>query len=213
MKLFTEALGLPMGVPTGDSLHTAGSRAGGHGEDNLFGELIHHVLDSREVEIPFVGHQELPQFPPVEIAGITVDLSITKHVLFLWVAAFILCIIAITAARKNSRRAVPAGFGNLVEIFVVFIRDEIALPNMGPGGIKYMPYLLTTFFFILTMNLLGLVPYGASATGNVSVTGGLAIIAFFMIQAAAIRAQRIGRYLAHLTGGVHWILWPIMVPI
>jgi len=84
---------------------------------------------------------------------------------------------------------------------------------MGPGGVRYMPYLLTTFFFILTMNLMGLIPYGASATANVSVTGGLAIIAFVMIQAAAIRSQGVGHYLAHLTGGVHWALWPIMVPI
>ena len=63
------------------------------------------------------------------------------------------------------------------------------------------------------MNLLGLIPYGASATGNVSVTAGLAIIAFFMIQISAIRAQGFGHYLAHLTGGVHWALWPIMIPI
>jgi F-type H+-transporting ATPase subunit a len=63
------------------------------------------------------------------------------------------------------------------------------------------------------MNLSGLVPYGATATGNISVTGGLAIIAFIMIQVSAIRAQGIGSYLKHLTGGVHWMLWPIMVPI
>jgi F-type H+-transporting ATPase subunit a len=46
------------------------------------------------------------------------------------------------------------------------VRDEIAVSNMGPGGLRYMPYLLTTFFFILLMNLLGLIPYGASATGT-----------------------------------------------
>jgi F-type H+-transporting ATPase subunit a len=84
---------------------------------------------------------------------------------------------------------------------------------MGPGGVRYMPYLLTTFFFILLMNLMGLIPYGASATGNLNVTAGLAIIAFVVIQGAAIRSQGIGHYLAHLTGGVHWSLWPIMVPI
>jgi F-type H+-transporting ATPase subunit a len=84
---------------------------------------------------------------------------------------------------------------------------------MGKDGLRYMPYLLTTFFFILTMNLLGLIPYGSSATGNVSVTAGLAFLAFIMIQLAAIRAQGFGHYLAHLTGGVHWILWPIMIPI
>jgi F-type H+-transporting ATPase subunit a len=100
-----------------------------------------------------------------------------------------------------------------MEVFIVFIRDEVVIPNMGSNGLVYMPYLLTTFFFILVMNLLGLIPYGASATANVSVTAGLAIIAFVMIQVAAIRSQGIGHYLAHLTGGVHWSLWPIMIPI
>jgi F-type H+-transporting ATPase subunit a len=63
------------------------------------------------------------------------------------------------------------------------------------------------------MNLIGLVPFGATATGNVMVTAGLAIIAFFMIQISAIKAQGFSHYLAHLTGGVHWTLWPIMIPI
>ena len=200
-----------------DTLHAAaGSGAHGaaaeHGE-NLFTGLLHHVYDSRELELPFLGHVELPHFAPVHIGGLTVDFSITKHVVFLWLAAIIVLIIAIMAARKNTRQRVPSGLGNLVEIFVVFIRDEIVIPNMGHAGVQYMPYLLTSFFFILIMNLSGLVPYGATATGNVSVTAGLAIIAFLMIQISAIRSQGVGHYLAHLTGGVHWALWPIMVPI
>jgi len=186
---------------------------GGEGGGNLFVELLHHVYDSNEIELPFIGHVHLPQFAPVQIGGMSLDLSITKHVVFLWLAALLLMILAITAARKNTKNRVPRGVGNLVEVFVTFVRDEIVLPNMGPGGVKYMPYLLTTFFFILFMNLSGLVPYGATATGNVSVTAGLALIAFIMIQVSAIRAQGLGHYLAHLTGGVHWALWPIMIPI
>ncbi len=195
-----------------DSLHAVAGHGGEHG-GNLFTQLLHHVQDSHELELPFIGHVELPHFSPLHIAGLTVDLSITKHVVFLWLAAIILCVLAISAARKNTKHRVPTGFGNLMEVFVQFVRDDIIIPNMGPKGVKYMPYLLTTFFFILIMNLLGLIPYGASATGNVSVTAGLAIIAFIMIQASAIKAQGFGHYLAHLTGGVHWALWPIMVPI
>lgn len=195
-----------------DTVHAEASQGVEHG-GNMFTQLLHHVQDAHELELPFLGHVDLPHFPPVEIAGVTMDFSITKHVVFLWVAALILCIVAITAARRNMKRSVPTGFGNLMEVFIEFIRDEVVVPNMGPKGIKYMPYLLTTFFFILIMNLLGLIPYGASATGNVSVTAGLAIIAFFMIQASAIKAQGLGHYLAHLTGGVHWALWPIMIPI
>jgi F-type H+-transporting ATPase subunit a len=189
-----------------DSAHAA------HGGENLFVELLHHTQDSRELDTPF-GAIHLPHFEPFQVAGLTIDMSITKHVVFLWFAALLLCIVAISVARMNTRRSVPRGLGNLLEVLIVFIRDEIVVPNMGPQGVKYMPYLTTTFFFILIMNLLGLFPYGASATGNVNVTAGLAIIAFFMIQGSAIKAQGLGHYLAHLTGGVHWILWPIMIPI
>lgn len=197
-----------------DTLRAVGAQGHGgtHGEENLFVSLLHHLQDSHELELPFVRF-ELPQFPPVEILGVTVDLSITKLVVYLWAAAALLIALALMAARSNARRAVPHGWGNVVETVIVFIRDEIAVPNMGPGGVRYLPYLLTTFFFILIMNLLGLVPYGASATGNVSVTGGLAFIAFLMIQWAAIRSQGLGHYLAHLTGGVHWSLWLITIPI
>lgn len=179
----------------------------------MFKHLFEHVQDSRDLELPFVGHVHLPHFDPITIGGLTLDISITKHVVFLWVAATLLIVLMMIAARQNSRHRVPKGWGNLVEVFVKFIRDEIVLPNMGPAGLRYMPYVLTTFFFILLMNLLGLVPYGASATGNISVTAGLAAIAFIMIQLAAIRAQGLGHYLAHLTGGVPVFLWPIMIPI
>lgn len=209
---------LSQGAAAIDTLaHAAGEAAhggGGHGaEENLFSGLLHHIYDSNELEFPPFGHIELPQFAPVEIAGISIDFSITKHVVFLWFGALLLLLLAVTAARKNAKNRVPTGLGNFLELFVVFVRDEIAVLNMGPAGLRYMPYLLTTFFFILIMNLSGLVPYGSTATSNVSVTAGLAIVAFFVIQASAIRAQGPGHYLKHLTGGVHWALWPIMVPI
>ena len=183
-----------------------------HGGGNTFATLLHHVQDSHELHLPFLTI-ELPHLPSFTLAGITFDMSITKHVVFLWFAAFMLCLVAILVARRNARRDVPHGFGNVLEAMILFVRDDIVLPNMGTAGLKYMPYLLTTFFYILLMNLLGLIPYGASATGNVNVTAGLAIIAFVMIQTAAIRAQGFKHYLAHLTGGVHWSLWPIMIPI
>jgi F-type H+-transporting ATPase subunit a len=193
-------LGTTSGIPEG------GARA-------IFTKLFEHVQNSHHIDLEPFGHVELPHFPPITIGGITVDLSITKHVVFLWVAAIIVSSVVIAAARSNVKNPVPRGLGNMIEIFVLFVRDEIVLPNMGPGGLRYLPYLLTTFFFILIMNLLGLVPYGSSATGNVSVTGGLAIIAFIMIQLAAIRSQGIGHYFAHLAGGVPWWLTPIMIPI
>lgn len=196
--------------------HATAAGGGGHGEGNvseMFKHLFEHVQDSRDLELPFIGHVHLPHFEPITVGGLTLDISITKHVVFLWIAAALLIVLMMMAARQNQRNRVPKGWGNLVEVFITFIRDEIVLPNMGPAGLRYMPYVLTTFFFILIMNLLGLVPYGSSATGNISVTAGLAAIAFIMIQLAAIRAQGLGHYLAHLTGGVPVFLWPIMIPI
>ncbi len=192
--------------------HPAPQAAGEHGEGFDFAELLHHMHDGRELEVPG-GHVELPQLPPVNIGGIELDLSPTKHVVFLLIASALLLVWAIRSARTYKKSKVPRGLTNLLEVLVVFIRDEVAITNMGPAGIRYVPYLLSTFFVILLMNLLGLIPYGATATGNIAVTAGLAIVAFVMIQVAAIRSQGFGHYLAHLTGGVHPALWPIMIPI
>ena len=197
---------------TADTLRVAGEHAAVEVEKFEFSHLLHHVNDAHEVEYPG-GHITLPHFDPVRIGGMMIDLSPTKHVFFLLLCAALLAVIAIVSARRYKKTLVPSGIANVVETMVVFIRDEVAIPNMGAGGAKYVPYLLTTFFFILFMNLAGLIPYGSTATSNIAVTAGLAIIAFVMIQAAAIRAQGFGHYLAHLTGGVHWSLWPIMVPI
>jgi F-type H+-transporting ATPase subunit a len=79
-----------------------------------------------------------------------------------------------------------------------------------------VPYLATAFFFVLTMNLLGLVPFMATATANISVTAALAIFTFLITQYAAIKSMGMKGYLGHMTGGVPpslaW-LWPIMIPV
>jgi F-type H+-transporting ATPase subunit a len=190
----------------------AAHASGGHGEGFNFMHLLEHMKNSNSVELPFI-HLTLPQFAPVHIGGFTVDLSITKHVFFLFLGGILLFIASVYAARSYKKSLIPKGFVNLIEMIIVFLRDEVVLPNMGSAGLKYMPYVLTTFFYILIMNLSGLVPYGATATGNIMVTAGLAIIAFFMIQISAIKAQGLQHYLAHMTSGAPWFLWLIMIPI
>ncbi|MET0401672.1 MAG: F0F1 ATP synthase subunit A, partial [Cystobacter sp.] len=110
---------------------------------------------------------------------------------------------------------VPRGVGaNMFEMLIVFVRDELAIKNIGKEeGPRYVPYLLTAFFFILFMNLLGLFPWMATATGNIAVTLALALCTFILTQVAGIRAAGLGGYLAHLTGGVAPWLWPIMIPV
>ncbi|MFZ5468659.1 MAG: F0F1 ATP synthase subunit A [Myxococcota bacterium] len=144
-----------------------------------------------------------------------IDLRPTKHVLMMWIGALLLLVALLTGTHRDKTKLVPHGVGkNFFEILVLFVRDEIAIKNIGKEeGPRYTPYLLTAFFFILFMNLLGLVPFMATATGNLAITAGLATCTFVITQLAGIRAAGLGGYLKHLTGGVHWALWPIMVPV
>ncbi|MCI0671158.1 MAG: F0F1 ATP synthase subunit A [Myxococcaceae bacterium] len=143
------------------------------------------------------------------------DLSITKHTLFMWIAAGLLVLLMLTVPNRDKRQLVPRGtWANLFEAMILFVRDELAIKNIGTKyGAKYTPFLLTIFFFILFMNLLGLLPWSATATANLAVTLGLAVCVFLVTQFASIRAAGFKAYLAHLTGGVHWALWPIMIPV
>ncbi len=143
------------------------------------------------------------------------DMSVTSLIAFQWVAMIILAAILIPMGRRYAKRGVqaPRGFFNAMESVVLYVRDQIVLPNTGDDGKKLLPIFLTIFLFILTMNLVGLVPGGHSATGNLNVTAGLAIIAFVLIQLSAIFKNGLVAWLKHLTGGVPMWLWPIMVPV
>jgi len=176
--------------------------------------VLEHIADSHSIDLEPFGHITLPQFPLVHIFGLTVDLSITKHVVFLWIAAALLIVLLSLAARNYRKRLVPSGFSNFIEVFVVFIRDEVVLPTVGKEGMKMMNYFLTVFFFILTCNLLGLVPYASTATGNVSVTAGLAIIAFLVIQLAGIRKNGlVGYFKGLIPQGIPVFVLPIMIVV
>ena len=143
--------------------------------------------------IPQACEYELPRWSPIHIGRFALDISPTRHVVMLWIAALLCIITTLLALRAHNRRAregkAPSGFGNGLEALVLYLRNEIVLPNVGAHGNGYVPYLLTLFFFILFANLLGLIPYGATATGNISVTATLAIVTFFVIELAGIKAQ------------------------
>ena len=186
----------------------------GHGEEEhgSAGDVImHHILDSNLMEFDPFGKFALPK---LVIGGF--DISITRHVVFMWLAAAILLLVFGYVGNQyksvNNRKA-PGGLANAMEALVEFIRLDVAKSNIGEGYEKHMPYLLTVFVFILVLNLLGLVPYGATATGNVNVTLTLAVFTFFITQVSALKAHGIKGYLAHLTAGTHWALWIIMIPI
>ncbi len=157
-----------------------------------------HITDSHTLDYPcfhtgFVCEYELPRWDPIHIGRFAIDISPTRHVVMLWIAALLCVITTLLALRAHNRRTregkAPKGFGNGLEAVVLYLRNEVIIPNVGAHGNGYVPYLLTLFFFILFANLLGLVPYGSTATGNISVTATLAIITFIVIEIAGMKAQ------------------------
>ncbi len=110
------------------------------------------------------------------------DLSITKNVAMLFINAAVLLFIMISVAKayKNNSSKAPKGLQSFIEPIVIFVRDEIVKPNIGHHHQKYLPYILTLFFFILFGNLLGLLPGAANLTGNITVTLMLAVLTFLI---------------------------------
>jgi F-type H+-transporting ATPase subunit a len=121
-----------------------------------------------------------------EVIGLPVDLSITKTVTGILVSVVIMLLIFLNIAKTAKKRTnqAPAGMQNLFEPIILFVRDEVAKPAIGEKRFeKFMPFLLTVFFFILINNLLGLIPvfpFGANVTGNIGVTMVLALFTFFI---------------------------------
>ena len=121
-----------------------------------------------------------------EVLGLPIDLSITKTVTGIFVSVIVLLFIFLSIAKTAKRRVnqAPTGMQNLFEPIILFVRDDIAKPAIGEKKFeKFMPFLLTVFFFILINNILGLIPifpFGANVTGNIGVTMVLALFTFFV---------------------------------
>ena len=109
------------------------------------------------------------------------DFSITKNVVFIIVVAVLMLFIFIRMAKSYQNNVLPKGIGRLLEPLIVYIRDDVAIPNIGEKHYrKYMSYLLTVFFFVWIINLLGLTPLGVNVTNNIAVTFALALITYLL---------------------------------
>jgi F-type H+-transporting ATPase subunit a len=114
----------------------------------------------------------------------------------------------------NAKGGAPKGLGNFIEVIVTFIRDEIVVPNMGKDGLKMLPFFLTLFFFILFANLIGLIPFMAQPTKNLSVTTGLALITFAMIQVQGMKKNGgLGYFKGLVPHGIPVFVLPIMIVV
>lgn len=148
--------------------------------------------------------------------NLPLDLSMTKTVIGLMSAAIIGLILFLSLARSYKKTGIshPKGIQRFLEPVILFIRDDIAIPNIGHKYEKYMPYLLTAFFFILINNLMGLIPFpppfGANVTGNIAITFVLACCTFLITQFSGNKS-----YWRHIfaTPGVPFWLLPIMIPV
>lgn len=138
-----------------------------------------YELENGATEVAFdAEHHPLNASKPL-------DISITRNVLMMWVSVLVLLFIFITAARRyrKSENNIPTGIAGFVEPLVVFVRDEIGIPMIGEKKYKkYMPYLLTIFFFIWINNIFGLIPIlnGANLSGNIAFTLTLAVFTFII---------------------------------
>jgi F-type H+-transporting ATPase subunit a len=153
---------------------------------NIGEVVLHHTADAWTIDLYPFGTIHLHRWPDIHIGSLTLNLSPTKHVYFMILAALLVFLTMYVAGRQMKKQrageTTPRGFAGAVEAMVLFVRNDIAIANIGHDGAKFAPLIMTLFFFILYSNLLGLLPWGASPTGNLAVTAALAIVVFLTVE-------------------------------
>ncbi|MCP4310378.1 MAG: F0F1 ATP synthase subunit A [Bacteroidetes bacterium] len=191
--------------------HTHNGFQMGHGTimaENRKGESIEKSLDGKIIEVD--EHGEMVE------AGLPLDFSITKNTFMMMLSVIVLLWVFLSLAKSYKKAGVsePKGLMGFIEPVIVFIEEDVALPNIGEANYaRFMPYLLTVFFFILINNLMGLIPFfpfGANVTGNIAVTFVLATFTFIITQFSSNK-----EHWKHVfnTPGVPILLAPIMIPV
>src|SRR5512133_297838 len=190
-------------------IHIFSSRNIAHGKSHDgFGIAHEGKYEGKIVRIKADGQPDEENIP--------LDFSITKAVFAMLVASAILLwlMLSLAASYKKSGNSAPKGMQGFLEPVIIFIRDDVAIPNIGEKKYgRFMPYLLTVFFFILINNILGLIPifpFGANVTGNIGVTFVLAVFTFLITQFSANKTH--WRHVFAAPGVPVWLL-PIMIPI
>jgi F-type H+-transporting ATPase subunit a len=203
---------LPVILYTNKGLEFFSSGKFNHGHDTYAGKHYTYMLDrSHPEKEKIVAINELGQID--ETAGI-IDFSVTKNVASMLISMLFLLLIFMSVASNYKNRGVksPKGLASWLEPIILFVRDEIARPNLGAQYHRFMPYLLTVFFFIWMNNVLGLVPFfpgGANVTGNIAVTLVLALITFIITNLNGTKT-----YWSHVfTPHVPLWLYPLMIPV
>ncbi len=201
--------------PHADAGHDQGAEETHEGEDSVdsdhstatgqtAAEAADHTAEAGQDEHA-EEHSEDAILMPIG-GSLLLDLSITRHLVFSWIIAILTIVLFTWLARRYTsgigRETAPQGkLQNAMEALITYVRDDIARPNIGVKADKYVPYLLTLWFFILGCNLIGLVPLSATSTANITVTAVLAIFTFIVTNASGTKD-----YWKH-------IFWPPGVPL
>ena len=168
-------------------------------EVNIGEIVLHHTADAYSIDLYPLGHFSWQRWPDLHLGPLTVNLTPTKHVVFLVLAALLVFLTMKLAgralARQRAGEQAPKGFAAAMEGLVLFVRNDIAIANIGHDGAKFAPLIMTLFFFILYGNLLGLLPWGSSPTGNIAVTGALAVLVFLTVEIGGFVKLGPGGYL------------------
>ena len=184
-----------------------------HGQSSWQGFKIEHE-GSNKSKIVRVKEGTMETDPD---AGRIIDLSITKTVFAIFVSAALLILIFTSVARayKNREGKSPKGLQSLLEPVILFVRDDVARPAIGHRADKFMPYLLTLFFFIFFNNLMGIIPifpFGGNVTGNLAVTGIMAVCTFLIT--TFIGNKNYWKHIFNAPGVPWWLKFPLpLMPI
>lgn len=202
------SIGLPVIIYTDKGVENFSSDEF-HGEEPHQGKYYSYVLVDDKIRVAGANGEV-----DKEASKKIYDFSITKNVIAMWIAGILLFVIFFTVASGYKKRVgkAPKGLQSFIEPVIMFVRDEIARPNIGYRYAKYMPILLTIFFFIWINNIMGLIPIfpgGANVTGNILFTFVLATIVLLIVNFSANKY-----YWKHIfLPDVPLWLYPIMIPV
>jgi len=201
------SLPLPVILYTNGGFEVFSSAHFHHGEEDYQGKYNKYRLEEDHVKVVGANGK-------IDQEASVLDFSITKNVAAMFVAIFVILIVFISVAGAYKKRVgkSPKGLQSFIEPIIIFVRDDIAKPNIGHKYAKFMPYLLTTFFFILFNNIFGLIPIfpgGANVTGNIALTFVMALGTMIIVN---INGNKY--YWKHIfKPDVPFWLYPIMIPV
>jgi F-type H+-transporting ATPase subunit a len=179
--------------------------------------VVEHLTNSREIEFGPIFTIHLEPVNGWFRKAVGVDPHLSKHAVMMMLAAAIVAVAAIYTSRRAVREQGHGRFAHMVEATALFLRDQVVKPGIGDHHARaWFPWMATLFFFILTCNLLGLLPppLGATATGNIWVTAGLASLTLGAMLFGGMAEKGPLRYWASIVPhGVPWWMWPIVWPI